>query len=308
MGVKYIYSYYNPGLGYKKIDNNLYKNDNVYPIIYATNNILSEEKFDNLEYPYNIEALFKNVIVKNSNNFNIDNHIYKDNITYEIIDKDANINIENISNNQYIINVDDKIGYMKIKLDKKLENKVLFITLKGLSKNSKKNGNIGISINNNKNLLTSEGWIYPNYNNDFHYVLAADEIEYLDIELMRGKYTIEDIEVYVIDNKYLDKPEIDEFKLKRYKNDTIKGDISVTSDGYLVTTIPYDKGFTIKVNGHVVEYEKINKAFIGLPITKGDKEIEISYKSPFLKEGKIISIMSLIPFAWVVITDYKKKK
>ena len=197
---------------------------------------------------------------------------------------------------------------MKIKLDKKLENKVLFITLKGLSKNSKKNGNIGISINNNKNLLTSEGWIYPNYNNDFHYVLAADEIEYLDIELMRGKYTIEDIEVYVIDNKYLDKPEIDEFKLKRYKNDTIKGDISVTSDGYLVTTIPYDKGFTIKVNGHVVEYEKINKAFIGLPITKGDKEIEISYKSPFLKEGKIISIMSLIPFAWVVITDYKKKK
>lgn len=308
MGVKYIYSYYNPGLGYRKIANNLYKNDNVYPIIYATSNTLSEEKFDNLEYPYNIETLFKNVIVKNSDNVNLDNHIYKENITYKIISKDDNINIENISNNQYIINVNDKTGYMKIKLDKKLENKVLFITLKGLSKNSKKNGNIGISINNNKNLLTSEGWIYPNYNNDFHYVITADEIEYLNVELMRGKYTIDDIEIYIIDNEYLDKPEIDEFNLTEFKDDTIKGNISITNDGYLTTTIPYDKGFTIKVNGRVVEYEKVNKAFIGLPITKGDKEIEISYKSPLLKEGKIISIISLIPFAYMVITDYKKKK
>ena len=78
--------------------------------------------------------------------------------------------------------------------------------------------------------------------------------------------------------------------------------------GYFVTSIPYDKGFTIKVDNKIVEKQIVNKAFLGFKLSKGNHKIEINYKAPLQKEGMIISIIGLISFLILLIIDKKGSK
>ena len=69
MGVKYLYSKMELKQGYIKIDDNIYLNENYYPLIYANSNIVSQNDFEKYKYPYSNELLMKNVVSnKNSNN------------------------------------------------------------------------------------------------------------------------------------------------------------------------------------------------------------------------------------------------
>ena len=105
------------------------------------------------------------------------------------------------------------------------------------------------------------------------------------------------------------KNDLTSFNLTKFENDTIKGTINITEDNsYLVTSIPYDKGYTIKVDNEVVEYKNINKGFIGLPINKGNHNIEISYKTPFLNIGIALSVIGFITFAVIIVIDKRNKR
>lgn len=79
-----------------------------------------------------------------------------------------------------------------------------------------------------------------------------------------------------------------------YKNNYLKGDIKSNKDGLLYLSVPYSKGWTIKIDGKETEFTKANSAFIGVPITKGSHVIEMTYVTPYFKLGMTISIISLI--------------
>ena len=77
------------------------------------------------------------------------------------------------------------------------------------------------------------------------------------------------------------------------------------SDGYFVTSIPYDDGFSIKVDNKPVDAIKLNKAFLGFKLDKGKHNIKIIYQAPLQKEGLIISIIGLIGILVLIIHDVK---
>ena len=310
MGVKYIYAKDDVPTGYNKISKNVYKNDNVLPMFYGISSLTNEKIFNKLIYPYNIGTLLNSVVVKDNSTKDVTNTIEEINLDYEI-EKQENLTIDKRDNYVRIKSKDN--GKLVLKLNKDLNKDILIIKFKLKHTPSCNKGDASISINGITNVLTCKEWVYKNRNKTFNYVISSnDNTNELNVEFVKNNYDIENIKIYQL--KYDDlvgiKDNLSEFIIDKEKStdEDINGYINMKENGYFVTSIPYDKGFTIKVNGRVVEYEKVNKAFIGLPITKGDKEIEISYKSPLLKEGKIISIISLIPFAYMVITDYKKKK
>ena len=302
-GYKYLYSDYDLGLGYTKY-NGMYKNDNVLPIMYASNHLMSKEDFDKLRFPLNEEALLNNVIVdKNSNN--IESNIKKIDLNYELIEKNG-VDIKK-KNNGYIIDVKDK-GNITLKVDE-LKNKVLFISLMGLKENSCKEENISLKVNNIENILTCLTWPYPNKNNIFRYVVSDNIINTLKIEFTRGTYNINKIDTYILDYDYIKniKNNITEFNNLNYNNEKLTGTLTLKYDAYLVTTIPYDKGFKVKVNNEIKEYEMINKGFIGLPLEKGHYDVEISYEAPLLKEGRILSLIGLVSYVIIILDDRLKK-
>ena len=58
MGNKYLITDSSVPIGYKSIENSdIYVNENVYPIAYVSTDIMSQNEYNNLTYPYNIEAL-----------------------------------------------------------------------------------------------------------------------------------------------------------------------------------------------------------------------------------------------------------
>lgn len=87
-------------------------------------------------------------------------------------------------------------------------------------------------------------------------------------------------------------------------NNKIVGSINSDS-GLLMITIPYEKGFIIKVDGKNVDYKEVLDTFIGIDLTSGYHNISIEYSQPYLKLGVFVSILS---FGLILVyVKYDKK-
>lgn len=100
--------------------------------------------------------------------------------------------------------------------------------------------------------------------------------------------------------------------IEKYSDSLIIGKITAKENQTAFTTIAYDKGWSVYVDGKKVETYKIADAYLGFDVPSGTHEIKLSFYPVKLKEGLIISIGSLITlFAYFVFTDpvkYKNKE
>lgn len=92
-----------------------------------------------------------------------------------------------------------------------------------------------------------------------------------------------------------------------HKNNYIKGKITVDSDELLFTTIPYEKGWKVYVNGNEVEIKKALDTFISIPIASGVSVIEFKYTSPGVLYGLIVSVIGLIILGLEVLLIFINK-
>lgn len=145
---------------------------------------------------------------------------------------------------------------------------------------SSKNININDAI-----LDISKNSIYiknsrKNYNFEF---TIDDEINY------------DDLKVYYFDfEKFTSKVSQMNKEIMDYKivNNRIEGTIN-TNGGILMITLPYEKGYNIKIDGKKVEYKEVLNTFIRIDLEEGYHEITIDYSQPYLKLGVCLSFISL---------------
>lgn len=77
-----------------------------------------------------------------------------------------------------------------------------------------------------------------------------------------------------------------------HRNGTIRGTVTAEKGQVLFTTIPYDSGFRILVDGKAVEYGAYADTFITVSIPEGEHEISISYVSPGFLAGCMICMIA----------------
>lgn len=95
-------------------------------------------------------------------------------------------------------------------------------------------------------------------------------------------------------NKIFSELKENELILEKEKSGYIKASIDVDKDKkYVYTTIPYDKGWTVYVDGKKTSYDKVFDTFIGLNIKDGKHIIEFKYFPRGLYLGIFITIISL---------------
>ena len=309
MGVKYYITDKSAPLGYKQIDKKgsykLYINESAMPVGYASNNLISESEYKQLKYPYKVEALMNNIVVKDAKTKELSSNIKKYNP--EINDTQIkNLKINQKNGQAYIQTTSHQDGKLKLTLQEPLKDQLLLVRIHVSHPQSCDLGDTSISINGIKNKLTCREWKYYNHNQTFDYTISSPkEIKNLNITFTQGSYTINGIEMYTLDYSEIQnlKNNVDPFIVdtKTTKGDVINGEIDITKDGYFALTIPYDKGFNIKVDGQEIKYEKVNDAFIGFKIDKGHHQISITYEAPYFNIGKIISVIGLISFTILVI-------
>ena len=85
---------------------------------------------------------------------------------------------------------------------------------------------------------------------------------------------------------------------------SLKGTIDVSQDGILYTSIPYDAGWTVRVDGEKVETKSLNDGLMYIELGAGQHEIEMSFIPKGFIPGLIISSVCL--FILIVIGFRRK--
>ena len=289
-------------VGYKEINSigetKLYENDDVLPFMYVSYNFMNNDEFNNYVFPYNNEILLNYTVVNDETNTNYISNIKEINIDSFSIKEIS----ENIIINDNIINVKKNNSKLKVDIDNEYKDKILFISF-NIEPQSCDKGDLLIKINDVSNKLTCKEWKYYNQNETFNYVLVESNKDELTIIFNKGEYKINNLKLYYIDyndikdiNKKVTPVNID----KIVNGEDIIANVNALDDGYVVTTIPYDKGFTIYVDGEKTNYEIVNEAFVGFKITKGNHNVEIKYISPGKTIGYILSIIGIVLYIFVI--------
>jgi uncharacterized membrane protein YfhO len=94
-----------------------------------------------------------------------------------------------------------------------------------------------------------------------------------------------------------------------YRDGYVKGNIDMPADSTLFTSIPYDEGWNVIVDGKESEYYNILGGFIGVDIGTGQHTVEFVYTPKGFKAGVFISVISLIiMLGFVIVLNVNNKK
>ncbi len=77
----------------------------------------------------------------------------------------------------------------------------------------------------------------------------------------------------------------------------VEGTVTAAEDGLLFTSIPYDAGWTVYVDGDKWDIDTVGDAFIGVWLEEGDHTIVFKYFPPGLGVGIILAILGWVAFA-----------
>jgi len=96
------------------------------------------------------------------------------------------------------------------------------------------------------------------------------------------------------------------FVLTYFKEDRFSGSININKNKFLLFTIPFDKGWNLKVNGIETQLIEAQNGLLGVFLKPGNYKIDMAYTPPKLMLGITISIISLVFF--VLFIYFKKKR
>ena len=111
--------------------------------------------------------------------------------------------------------------------------------------------------------------------------------------------------------KVFDELSKEQFNVTKWGNGYIEGTVNIMSDKRIMfTTIPYDAGWTVKVDGVETEIIKCaDGAFVGFFIPgSGEHNIEMKYEVPGLKIGMYGSLLGCVVFIIVIFEKKLKAK
>lgn len=79
------------------------------------------------------------------------------------------------------------------------------------------------------------------------------------------------------------------WKLVSWQETRLEGTITAEDAGIMMTTIPYDEGWTIRIDGEEQTAKKMLDAFIGVPLKPGTHTVSLSYRPEGLLKGRMIT-------------------
>lgn len=118
-----------------------------------------------------------------------------------------------------------------------------------------------------------------------------------------GVYSFENMEILSLPMESLSEQleELSRESLTNVKLETnhVSGTVSVSENKLLCLSIPWSEGWEARVDGQKAELFPANTMYMGLSLEAGEHTIELSYRTPGLKTGALISAAAL--GCWLVL-------
>lgn len=110
-------------------------------------------------------------------------------------------------------------------------------------------------------------------------------------------YTIDSDTLDSVTERFASNP----FLVTSYDSSHMKGTTDFTESGYLFTTIPYDTGWTVAIDGKTVSAEPAYGSMMSVPVPAGHHVITFAYEPPGWKAGLIITCFAAADYAAIFL-------
>lgn len=166
-----------------------------------------------------------------------------------------------------------------------------------------------LKVNEFQTIRSASNFIYRTGFNALTIRIAASD--QINIRLPKGTYELKELEIYYEDYQTLKnayhKYTADEPLDMYWNNGYVEGNVTSENEGELIVTpIPYEQGWKLRVNGEVVPIEKVNYAFIGIPLERGSNHIEMSYRPPFFRISVFLTTIGILLFCFRAYRKHRK--
>lgn len=296
--------------GYEKVETeeNILTNTNALPFGYVYSSTMSEEEYFALPLEERANALLQACIVENGTT----NVVFKKRATQVTTTQTVtNMSIENgmivaDKNASLTITFDGEnfaeciLVLKNFDFDHKadgLDKKVVNMTTPQIKVTSGQSEII-------QNLYDKGAQMY-NGITDFVFPLGMIEGQSsVTLTFTQGEYKFDDIAIFAYNKEdYIS----DISKLSEHLTDVKLTNNELTSNlttlgGQLFLSLPYTKGWTAYVDGVETKIDRCNVGFMGLQVSEGTHNIKLVYHTPYLTQGKWITVLSAVVLSIAIIT------
>lgn len=303
--------------GYEKIKNinknkrsfNIYENKYSLPLGYSYDNYILRDEYDKLNSVEKQEMLLKRVLLEktvsdyNKNKVDLDTKKVKyelasDNKDVQIIkDNEIKVNKKNAKIDLKFNGVEDAEMYLElIKLDfkpttkRKKYNKsnrpLLIVSTDNVAKKVEYHDSEYQFYNGRENFTVNLGYSKKSRN-----VITIKFKE-------KGIYGFNELNVIFQPMKNY-KSDVEKLKQTTLENvnistNHITGTVTSNKDKILLLSIPYNGGWSAKIDNEDVEVYRANSMYMAVGIKKGNHKIDLYYTMPYIKEGAVASGIGII--------------
>ena len=98
---------------------------------------------------------------------------------------------------------------------------------------------------------------------------------------------------------------------EEFEDTYIKGTVVTKQDSILYTSIPYNSGWSVYIDGNKLEKEEIlqiGNAMLAVNIERGSHTVEFKFNAPGLKLGFIVSIATILILAAIIYLTRKRRQ
>ncbi|MBI3521440.1 MAG: YfhO family protein [Bacteroidetes bacterium] len=107
---------------------------------------------------------------------------------------------------------------------------------------------------------------------------------------------------------YVNELKKENFKISKFSENNIIGDVNTADPKILFFSIPFDEGWKATLNGKEVKLYRLNCGLTGLLTEKGKNTVELTFVPRFKKIGTLVSLISLLVFAGLLALNYFRNK
>ena len=93
------------------------------------------------------------------------------------------------------------------------------------------------------------------------------------------------------------------FVVDHYTSTTVSGHIT-TAGGLMYTSIPYEKGWKVYVDGVLTSPMTFADTMLAIPLSAGDHSIDLTYSPDGLRDGALISIVAVGCFSLLALFSF----
>lgn len=135
---------------------------------------------------------------------------------------------------------------------------------------------------------------------------------YLDVTLEDSSSSYIDCYVYTMDvdkwNEIYNDFNEQSLNVTEYSDTKIEGTVTAKTDGVLMTSIPYEKGWSAYVDGEKVDIFDINSAFCAINLSAGEHTVVFKYIPAGFIIGNVVCIISIAALIALYYVDMANKK